>query len=951
MTQVERYGWHDAVILLLLIIAVSNAWSTRIGGGDTFVSLAAGRDTLAGKIGLPDDWSFATKIGPPETWTDKTPHRVWLNQNWGAHTAYYVVERLFGDTGPVALKWAIIFGTVLLMIRAATARGANRYFAAVIVAVSILVAKSYLDVRPHIFTLIFEAGLIVCLFKWYMGSASWAWVATAILWMWSNTHGGFVFGLGVMGLWLGVQGFMKFVKPASRPWEWRHLFVLGGALAVAIVLAAVANPFGPVNLTHPLVVTEHPIWKSVQEWHPIIDWKTMKQAQGFGSVTEFLVLMGFLAATLVGWAVSRLLTLSLEREPAVKASKQGGRQSRGQQPVSRHRQETEASGPTAVVRSGLFDVALMVVVIYMAFSARRFIPLATVAVVPIMTPLLEQTLRRFKQLILGTACELWTPMWQGGLMGLEMALVMVGCYLGFGDIYIPYHNPNPCYPQQTVLMRMVGSQTFPEKATDFLIHQDLPREEFVDWRWEGYTRWRTDKYETFCGGRAQQVHSEVVAAWQISAPDVRAEPIRYSRVPEGTLLNTGQMLLISGQKDGTLAEIRLGETPLAKFTPAITIRTDGRTERLVADRTVDWRFAELTEVWADIDITVERTAEPRFTADYRVTVIADQPWALVTLKQLKNTGSNGYLVTQHALLMQTLHAGDDPVNAGPIAYWQSKEFRYGLAVSRGGEMSPVVQRSGQTVRSEAVAVVEQLLNPGKDYAPKNGSILTFVHRMGPEQAPGATFGLLQNAQGMNCREVVRQADNWKIKIFVLPRRSWGLARLLIGSRRWVCVYDDGNAFVLLNARDEKCKRTIDKILAGQAWYPDAFLKSFGMALTRSSIMPVNADPSRFREDLKAALEIRPHWMAYWLLQTQYAIDRRPEVLKEAPAYWQAQWDRVAKLPTDAPLAREVHQCRQIIAETMARLCQMMGRQDEAQKWRARASEAHDEITRIQRRYM
>jgi hypothetical protein len=369
-------------MLLLLIIAASNAWSTRIGGGDTFVSLAAGRDTLAGKIGLPDDWSFATKIGPPETWTDKTPHRVWLNQNWGAHTAYYVSERLFGDTGPVALKWAIIFGTVLLMIRAATARGANRYFAAVIVAVATLVAKSYLDVRPHIFTLLFEAGLIVCLFKWYMGSASWAWVATAILWMWSNTHGGFVFGLGVMGLWLGVQGFMKIVKPASRPWGWRHLIILGAALGTAALLAAVANPFGPINLTHPLVVSEHPIWLSVQEWHPVIDWQTMKQAQGFGSVTEFLVLMGFLAATLVGWAVSRLLTGSSDNEAAGKTSKHAERPGRGQQPASRHRQEAETAGPITVVRSGLFDLALMGVVIMMAFKARRFIPLATVAVVP-----------------------------------------------------------------------------------------------------------------------------------------------------------------------------------------------------------------------------------------------------------------------------------------------------------------------------------------------------------------------------------------------------------------------------------------------------------------------------------------------------------------------------------------------------------------------------------------
>ena len=950
MKQSDRWWWHDLLLLVLLMVAVTVAWSSRIGGGDTYVSLAAGRDVLAGKIGLPDEWSFATE------------GRVWLNQNWGAHTTYYVSHRLFGDAGPVAVKWLVLFGVVLLMVRAATMRGASRPLAVTVIAVAILVPKTYLDVRPHIFTLLFEGALIVSLFKWSTGSSTWAFVGMVILWMWSNFHGGFVFGLGVMALWVGVQVFLKLVRPTASAPAWWRLILLGIALGGAALLAALANPFGPINLTHPLVVQASPVWLSVQEWHPIVDWKTFKLAQGFGSTTEFLVMMGFLGATVVGWLLGRGVTGSLDTASDVRTSRDKGRRGRTHPLAGRTYPEGEPVVPRTVVWCGLFDLALTAGVIVMAFKARRFIPLATVAVAPIMAAMLEDMLRRFKRLGAGDAQPVGSPAWRLGLIGLDTVLLLVGAWLVYGDVYFPYRHGNPYYPEQSVLMRMVGSQTFPERAMDFLIHNEVPPEVFVDWRWEGYTRWRTDRLKPFSGGRAQQIHSERVASWQIGAVEVGATPLRIGRVPEGSVFDTGQLIMISGQKDGTLAELRVGETPLAKLTSTIDFKNDGQTIHRSADRTVSWKIAEITEFWVDIDVAVEATAEPKFTAEYRLTLIADPlrpegapperisvPSVKVTLTRLKNTGASAFHVSRHAVVMTSLHPGDRPVRGGPMAFWQSRDLRFGLGACLDGTMTPQMEQSGPPMHSQAWSVVDQRLHPGEAYTPSNASILSFVHRVGPSCPSQATFDLLQRTQAQNCRRVVDQADQWGIKTFVLARRAWPLlARVLIGSRRWVCVFDDGAAYVLLSARHPRCRQIIADVLAGRAWYPDEYLKALGRALARYSVGPINADPAGFRQDLKAALEIQPHWLGYGLLQGLYLRDPREEVAKEALVYWATQWERVAQLPVDVPLGREVYQCRQIIADALAHACARLGQSDKATQWKRHAKDALDRLTRLQK---
>ncbi len=959
-----RWSWYDLLALILLIIAASIAWSKRIGGGDTFVSLAAGRDTLAGKMGLPDEWSFTTE------------NRVWLDQNWGSHTTYYVSYRLLGDAGPVIVKWLVIFGTMLLMVRAATARGANRVLAAAVVAVTILVARSYLDVRPHIFTLLFEAALIVVLFKWYDGSALWALVAAAIIGLWTNMHGGFIFGIGVLGLWFGVQGLMKLAWGRSRPWGWSHLLVLAIALCIGILLAAFVNPFGPVNLTHPLVVEKSPIWLSVQEWHPILDLKALaenmefKQKHGFGSVTEFLVLMGVFAGVLLAWGLMRLVGMRPDASAQSKSTDQRRRRDpRHRRRPSKQRNQTYTVPRDWIARAGLFDLALAAVVIAMAFKARRFIPLATVAVVPMLVAMLEDMMGRIKRLAVGRRCVVWTPLWRNVLAGVNVVLLITGLVMVRMCIALPYHDPNPCYPKQSVLMRMVGSQTFPKGAMDFLTAQeDLPPETFVDWRWEGYTRWRTDQLKTFCGGRAQQVHSERIAKWQINTPGEGVRPLHVRRIRNGVGINNGKLVVAVNPQVPMVAEIAGNRMPpLARLRAAIYVQDGNELKRYDADKTVGWKFAERTECWADIDVAVERTTAPRFRAEYQLKIQGDPrvkgtgpvpcAYCQVRLKRLVNTGPQAYRVEAHTLLMDSILQGKvRPVGNRPIAYWQSSEVRFGLVdIPNEGEMHCRVDTPKKPRRIESVGQIGKTLEPNEAYQPERAACVVFIHRAQPAVGPNRTLNFLRYLMvARDARRLVADADRHGVDLFVLPKHSTGLALLLMGSKQWACVFDDGVACVLVNRRNPRSQKLIENILAGKVTYPNEHLKALGMALTRWSVSSVESGLSQFEKDLKTALKLKPDFSTYWWLmqiRALYPQPKDPASLKRELAFWRQQWDLLSKQPVNRQHAMWTYRSQQMIAQVIGQTLAQMGKKGEAEKWRDELRKLLDMAKTLRDKYM
>ncbi len=468
--------WQIPLLLLALgtaILCVAVIWAYPRPIGDLYVGLAGGRDVMQHKMGHPDDWSFLT-----------TDH-VWMDQNWGTHLAYYWANRLGGQTGLLVLKAIMITLMGLGVTMAGRRRGASTAVSIFVAGGVIIASKAYIDLRPNLSTLMMAPWMLYLLLI-TRGHDKRIWIAVAFTTLWANMHGGFNLGLGMMGLWAachifctwGPRGFEAAIKA-----HWQ----LAAATAAAIVLAGVVAPFvvvkpyGLANLTHGFIVFNNELWRNVNEWLPI--WAG--QWYGYGSLWEFLIVIGTAGiaafAHFIVWNRRRL--------------------AKGQPKL-----QVTAAGVAYV----LFEAGLMLVVLYMACSARRFMPPAMALVAPFLAAQLQWLLRPAQKA------------WPLAVVCLAVALptAWLGHKLwnpaGLWNPKAPYfYSPrSPMAAEESMLDRMIlASSIVPTNAVQFINDNKdqypllATGRIFQEWRWEGYTHWMCPQLKLYIGGRAQQVYT------------------------------------------------------------------------------------------------------------------------------------------------------------------------------------------------------------------------------------------------------------------------------------------------------------------------------------------------------------------------------------------------------------------------------------------------------------
>jgi len=454
-----------AVVALALIVMV---WSVVRRTGDLYVGYAGGRDVVDGKIGFgqKDDWCFNT--------TDK----IWFNQNWGTHVVYYYTWIWGGPMGYLTLKMALLLLAATGIVLGARERGAG-WPVGILVAGSILISgHAYIDLRPNLTTLAFAPVFLWLLYRTRRNPHR-IWWAVAFMTLWANMHGGFVLGLGMMVLWAGCNGIEAMVREGPKAGLRRQWPLLAGALA-AMVLSAATSPLGFANLTHPLWVviggTESQEWRQVQEWEPVLTKKNIL----YGTTKEFFIILGIGAA---------LLMARLMLPGTAKQERRGDRRAK------------PLVGPI------VFDVILALVVLRMGFMARRFVPLSTIIVAPMLAALLSWFLERIRRprLIMALAgamafVTLWP--WQFPLMKTHNKSFL---YV----FYRTYHpdNPGRMPHRDSVYDVMLSNDAYCHEAADFINANGISGRAAQGWRWEGFLHWRCPQLKLFVGGRAQQVHS------------------------------------------------------------------------------------------------------------------------------------------------------------------------------------------------------------------------------------------------------------------------------------------------------------------------------------------------------------------------------------------------------------------------------------------------------------
>jgi tetratricopeptide (TPR) repeat protein len=445
-----------------LAVLGAAAWTQpAVAGSDLWWHLASGRDLwAAGAVPQVDPYSH-TSAGA-----------VWMNHEWLWDVLYWSVYSLH----PQLVAW-LNLGVVLcaygLLFSVALRASGSLFPSIAAVWLAAGAAHWFLDIRPHLFTLLF-VGLFLATRHWR--HAPWMWPPLLIVW--TNLHAGFVFGLGMIGLhvlgrtvdscWRAVRSDREAAKSrdggASRTLatlargiprlEW-------GCLAAAAVVTLV-NPFGIHIYEYPLAYLD-----AESPFRSIIEWQRPLLAidpRRFDGRFWWLAAIGLVSVL-------------------------------------------------AAVRRAPYCVALAAVTLAMAVTSRRFIPLFGFTVAPIVAMGVAW--------LVDAAAEHWRVLrdrrlgWAVG--GLALALAA----LFWRDVRV--------YPD--LLARWTQAHFYPEAAVRYLVAMEPPKRLLNLYNWGGYLMLHAPGIPVFIDGRANTIYGDRVyhdyLRIQSAAPGYRALLARY----------------------------------------------------------------------------------------------------------------------------------------------------------------------------------------------------------------------------------------------------------------------------------------------------------------------------------------------------------------------------------------------------------------------------------------
>ena len=336
MTESFRKGESIAAVILLVAGAILylSYGNTEMAGSDLWWHIAAGRELLqTGTPWMVDDWSFSQHGSD------------WLNHEWLADIVFFGWVSLLGLTSLVYWKWLVIMLTFLLLQQVLRRQVGNDLAAFLGAAMAIAIAAPFLDVRPHLYSLLGFSLLLLLALGRQPGRP-----ALAVLFLvWVNLHGGFFFGLMALGILI-------------FPWRNFTLDNFRVALVTGLICvgACLFNPSGVKTFLYPLIYAfdSSSPFRELGEWHSPF-------RKGGIQAPLFFVFMWF---PLIG------LLYAL---PAIRSR-------------------------IAIPWEGILLTALSLA---MAITSRRFIPLYGISLALMLTPLLGLALGmiRSRPLVIGLA--------------------------------------------------------------------------------------------------------------------------------------------------------------------------------------------------------------------------------------------------------------------------------------------------------------------------------------------------------------------------------------------------------------------------------------------------------------------------------------------------------------------------------------------------------------------
>jgi hypothetical protein len=269
LRQLPAWVWFGGWTYVILLIN----GNLLLNDCDTYWQIVTGQWILDhGAMPRADTYSF-TKAG-----------EAWISSSWLAQVLYASVYRIAGWAGPICLAAAAVATTFALLTSILSQRIRAGY-AILIAFAALVVSVTHVYARPHVLALPFMVA-------WAHGLASASerretpsfWLLP-LLAVWANLHGGFVFGLVLVG------GFaLDAVWNADRDRRWQlALHWLG--FGVAACVACCMTPYGWETLA-----ASYRILDLGELLHLIFEW----MPTDFGTMSRFeLCVLALLAGALL----------------------------------------------------------------------------------------------------------------------------------------------------------------------------------------------------------------------------------------------------------------------------------------------------------------------------------------------------------------------------------------------------------------------------------------------------------------------------------------------------------------------------------------------------------------------------------------------------------------------------------------------------------------------------
>lgn len=192
---------------------------------DSYWQIETGRWILAhGTVPTVDSFSFS-KAGEP-----------WQSSSWLAQVIFALAMQV-GWAGPVIVT-ALAVAAALAMFTAYLERYASALVTATLALAVMVLIMPHVLARPHMLTLPVMVAWFIGLIDAADRKAAPPWALLLVMVLWANLHGGFVFGLMLIGP-LGVEALRQ-----AEPQRRGALALRWAAFGLAAVAACCATPYG-----------------------------------------------------------------------------------------------------------------------------------------------------------------------------------------------------------------------------------------------------------------------------------------------------------------------------------------------------------------------------------------------------------------------------------------------------------------------------------------------------------------------------------------------------------------------------------------------------------------------------------------------------------------------------------------------------------------------------------